>query len=70
MAIVIDVHPWSGLGAFRPKHTLPAQIPLDSAYSILYVSSAFILLSATLGVVFVSLMGSAVTEFQEYWTLN
>ena len=30
-------------GLSDPNIRLPAQIPLDSAYSILYVSSAFIL---------------------------
>ncbi len=37
--------------------SLPGGIQVDSAYAVLYVSSAFILLSATLGAVFISFDG-------------
>ena len=44
-------------GLSDPKANLPASIVVDSAYDVMYVASAFILFSATMGAVLISFDG-------------
>ena len=44
-------------GLSDPNLNLPASIVVDSAYDVMYVASAFILLSATMGAVLISFDG-------------
>ena len=44
-------------GLSAPKANLPASIVVDSAYDVMYVASAFILFSATMGAVLISFDG-------------
>ena len=44
-------------GLSDPKVNLPASIVVNSAYDVMYVASAFILFSATMGAVLISFDG-------------
>ena len=48
---------FSSWGLSDPKVNLPASIMIDSAYDVMFVSTAFIIFSATLGAVLISFDG-------------
>ncbi len=48
---------FSSWGLSDPKANLPASIVIDSAYDVMFVSTAFIIFSATLGAVLISFDG-------------
>ena len=48
---------FSSWGLSDPKVNLPASIVIDSAYDVMFVSTAFIIFSATLGAVLISFDG-------------
>ena len=54
LAIFILFSSW---GLSDPKATLPADIVVDSAYDVMFTSTAFIIFSATLGAVLISFDG-------------
>ena len=54
LAIFILFSSW---GLSDPKANLPASIVIDSAYDVMFVSTAFIIFSATLGAVLISFDG-------------
>ena len=48
---------FSSWGLSDPKANIPGNIVIDSAYDVMYVSTAFIVFSATLGAVLISFDG-------------
>lgn len=54
LAIFILLSSW---GLSDPKASLPAEIIVDSAYDVMFTSTAFIIFSATLGAVLISFDG-------------
>ena len=48
---------FSSWGLSDPKANLPSSIVIDSAYDVMFVSTAFIIFSATMGAVLISFDG-------------
>ena len=48
---------FSSWGLSDPKANLPSSIVIDSAYDVMFVSTAFIIFSATIGAVLISFDG-------------
>ena len=62
---------FSSWGLSDPKANLPSSIVIDSAYDVMFVSTAFIIFSATMGAVLISFDGiSQRPHFREFWRLS